>query len=114
MRQGIIIGISNEAGTAEPLTGVLAYDQAREQLRELAGEPSPYDRLEIWTRSGLAKAAKPTHRLEGDGAVPAAEEETVDAPRRRKRSTKKAASAPAQDAEATATKSDNTPSESPQ
>jgi len=114
MRQGIIIGISNEAGTAEPLTGVLAYDQAREQLRELAGEPSPYDRLEIWTRSGLAKAAKPTHRLEGDGAAPAAGEETVDAPRRRKRSTKKAASAPAQDAEATATKSDNTTSESPQ
>ena len=115
MRQGIIIGISNEAGTAEPLTGVLAYDQAREQLRELAGEPSPFDRLEIWTRSGLAKAAKPTHRLDqGHGAAPAAGEETVDAPRRRKRSTKKAASAPAQDAEATATKSDNTTSESPQ
>lgn len=115
MRQGIIIGICRETGSSEPISGMLPYDQARTTLRELAAEPSRFDQLEIWTRSGLAKAAKPTHRLDqGDGAAPAAGEETVDAPRRRKRSTKKAASAPAQDAEATATKSDNTTSESPQ
>jgi len=97
MRQGIIIGICRETGSSEPISGMLPYDQARATLRELAAEPSRFDQLELWTRRGLAKMARPISRLQPEEA------EKAPAPRK-KRTSKKAASAPP--AEATAPKSE--------
>ncbi len=79
MKTAILVAVSEDGRTGQPLTGVLPYDQAARQLKTATEVPAGFAALELYVKGGKRRKLKSFAAPVEEPAAeePAAEVETT-------------------------------------